>query len=131
MVKFNNEMVKIMALFQSVTNVQVKDCIISHGVAYFVVDDIKAAIGKNGSKAKRVQNKMKTKVKIFEYSEDPETFIRNMVPHIKKLEINDHKARAKVSPKHKARIIGKNGRNIKVVRKFLDRLSPIKKLTVR
>jgi N utilization substance protein A len=131
MVKFDDDIFKVVALFQRITNVEVKDCIVVEGVAYFVVDNIKMAIGKNGLKAKNVERQLRARVKIYEFSEDPETFIRNLVPHIEKLEMDDGRARVQVSPEHKAKIIGRSGRNIKVVRKFLERLTPIKKLTVR
>jgi len=131
MVKFDTETIKIIDLCQNLTRVHVKDCIIKENCAYFVVNNIKAGIGKDGVNVKRLEKVLRRRVKLFKWSENNEEFIRNLVPHIEKLEINEGVARIQVDSYFKAKIIGKGGRNIKVVREFLERLTPIRKLTVR
>ena len=130
---FENNEIKIMALFESVLGVQARDCIIDNDSMYFLVDEGKAklAIGKNGVFVKKMQSKTQRRIKVFEYSSDHEKFVKNMVPRAQKVEIQGKRAVVNVEEGNKGFVIGKNGSNIKKIREFLFRNSSLEGLDIR
>jgi N utilization substance protein A len=67
------------------TGAGAKDCIINKERIIFVVSEgeIAQAIGKGGSNVHRVENKIKKKVDVVEFSKDPLQFVRNLLHPIK------------------------------------------------
>ncbi len=129
-IKLDTDVIRTIALFEKITRVHPKDCIISENSAYFVVEPnrIGAAIGKNGSNIKEIRKILERNVKVFEYSRVPEEFIRNLIPGIKSLEIKNRSVTVSVSPKEKTAVIGKNGENIKAIKELLKRHLNIERL---
>ncbi len=82
-IKFNANEIRYIALFESMTGAMVKDCIIDEDNAKitFVVKngDMGLAIGKGGSTVTKVQNAIDKGVEIIEHSDDPITFIKNIL----------------------------------------------------
>ena len=78
--KINLEVIKIMALFESVTGARLKDCVVDDR-AYFIVQPNQSgiAIGRNGANIKKVESLIKKKSIVIEYSEDKLQFIKNVV----------------------------------------------------
>jgi len=79
-IKFDDKSIRYITLFENVTNTQVKDCIEREDTIYFIVspDQVLLAIGKNGSKIRRLRGLFHKNIKVIEYSEKIETFIRNI-----------------------------------------------------
>lgn len=130
---FTRESIELMNIFNKITKVDARDCIQGEDKVYFLVGPGKAglAIGKNGKSVKKLQNVLKKKVKIFEYSKDNEDFIKSMVPMAKEINIRNNKAMIKVGKKDRGKVIGKGGSNIKKIRKFLKRNTNLEKLELR
>ena len=122
-VKLETETIRVMALFEKLTKVHSRDCIVSDTSIYFIVNPSKIglAIGKNGSVINEVRKVVNKQVKIIGYYEDPELFIKNMFPKARGVEINDGSAFISIQNKDRPMIIGKNGENIKVLKKILKR----------
>lgn len=122
-VKLTTENIRAIALFEKVTDVHAKDCIITDNSFYFLVDAEKMgmAIGKNGSNIKELRGISGKNVKIFAYSTDMEEFLRNVIPNIKNITINEHAVTVSISQSDKVMVIGKNGENINVIRELLKR----------
>ena len=82
-IKFNANEIRYIALFESLTGAMVKDCIIDedNSKVTFVVKngDMGLAIGKGGSTVNKVQKAVDKGVEIIEFSEDPTTFIKNIL----------------------------------------------------
>jgi NusA-like KH domain protein len=85
-------------------------------------------IGKNGQNIKIAERMLKKPIKIFEWSEDCEQFIRNMVPYVQKINLYGDKATISIVKENRGVVIGKKGANIKIIREFLTRNSNIKDL---
>ena len=132
-VKLSTENIRAIALFEKVTNVNVKDCIISDTSIYFLVDreQMGAAIGKNGSNIKQLRRISGKHVKIFAYSSDVEEFVRNIIPHLRTIDTEGETVTVSVPQEDKLTVIGKSGENINVIREILKRHFNIKNFKLR
>ena len=122
-VKLATENIRAIALFEKVTDVHVKDCIISPHSLYFLVshDSMGAAIGKNGENIRRLRKLSGRHVKIFAYSSSPEEFIRNIIPTVRSVNIENGSATVSVPQEDKLTVIGKGGENINAIRDIMKR----------
>lgn len=79
-IKFDLKTLQTMALFESITKAQLKDCIINENSITFIVGqkEIAKAIGSRGANARALENALKRKIRIVEFSPDPIIFIRNL-----------------------------------------------------
>lgn len=129
---FGIDEINTMALFANVLGVQPRDCIIDSDSLYFLVDEGRArkAIGRAGP-LKKLQEMAKKRVRIMEHNNDVKQFIRNMVPKAKSIEIAGKRAVVTVGEDDKAMVIGKGGSNIRKIRIFLERNSPLQGLNIR
>jgi len=133
-VKLGTDSIRTIALFEKITTVHARDCLINDEEAYFVVDRDKMgrAIGKNGSNMKNLRRVLGSRhVKIFACSSDLESTIRSMVPGLKKVEIKNGSVLISVPRSDKVAVIGKNGRNINAIREILKRRFAVKELKLR
>jgi transcription termination/antitermination protein NusA len=132
-VLLETDTIKMVALFENVTNVHARDCIITDRCVYFLVDpkNVGAAIGKSGSITKNLSRNLGKGVKVFGYADKPDELIRNIIPNIKSIEINDDTMMVSVPPEDKTRIIGSGGRNIRFIKEVLNRHFGIKNFRLR
>lgn len=132
-VTLDHEAIEIMNLFQKLTGTTVIDSIADNDELYFVVREGQygLAVGKNGSKIKKAEDVFKKMIKVFEYSEDLEKFIRNLIPESQEISIEGKEITVKVKPSDRARVIGKEGKNVKVINRFLERLFDVDVLRVK
>jgi NusA-like KH domain protein len=128
---FDTDIIRVINAFENITGTEVRDCVFSD-VIYFLVNPGKmaVAIGKNGHNIKTAEKMLKKSIKIFEWSEDCEQFIKNMIPSVQKIDINGEKATLSIEIESRGMVIGKKGCNIKVIREFLSRNSNIKDLKI-
>ncbi len=122
-IKLNTEDLRAISSFERITKVHPKDCIDTEDSIYFLLEPNKIglAIGKGGSTIKEAVKTIGKSVKLFEYSEDPTTFFKNMVPTAENIEINGTEIKATVPNKDRSVVIGKGGKNINVIKEFLSR----------
>jgi N utilization substance protein A len=120
-------------LFQTLTGSSVVDAISEGDEMYFVVAEGQygATVGKGGVRIKNAERVFKKFIKVFEYSENAETFIKNTIPGIQDLNIAQKTVTVRIKPAERARAIGKGGKNIKIITKFLQRLFDIEELKVK
>ena len=141
-VKFTTNEIRYIALFETVTNATVKDCIVDdeHDKVTFLVKkgDMGLAIGKRGSTIAKMQKSVDKSVEILEHSDDPGEFIRNLLSsaEIESIEFStDSKgnkiATLDVNSKSKRNAIGKNGQNIQRARQFAKRQFEISNLIIK
>jgi N utilization substance protein A len=119
------------------TNAPVRDCFVDNDVVYYIVeeDKIGLAIGKNGNSIKNVEKVVGKKVKVFEYSSDPEKFVKNLIPQCKEINIIEEgdmiKVEIKVSRNDKGFVIGRGGEKIKIYKEILKRVHNISDIQVK
>jgi len=135
---YDTEMIRTLNMFESITDVEARDCMMKEDEAYFIVPEGKAgmAIGKGGKVVKKVQNQLGKNVKIFEYKDNLGAFVNNLVPvDIRSLDIEDDedgkRVEIKVSNDNKGRLVGKDGENIESIREILARTHNVDEVTVR
>jgi len=133
-VVLNTEDIRLINLFQNLTGSHVIDCY-NNDELYVIVANGQygLAVGKGGSKIKNVENVLKKKVKLFEYSDDAESFLKNLIPEAKEVNINlnEKVAEIKLMNSDKAKVIGKSGKNINIIKKFMKRLFDIEDIKIK
>ena len=90
---FDIKSMQFMTIFEKITRVTPKDCIIQDNQIIFIVDmkDVGTAVGQRGANAKKLEQKLKKKIKIAGYSEDVKEFIKSLVAplHLESVEQTD------------------------------------------
>ncbi|HHQ45274.1 MAG TPA: NusA-like transcription termination signal-binding factor [Candidatus Altiarchaeales archaeon] len=128
-IKISADDLQLIKLFEKTTGARVKDCVHGEGAIGFIVaeGDMGLAIGKNGSKIKKVKDAMKSNIIVVEYSDNESNFLKNIfhpVP-VKKLDLTmqDGKKSAKiqVAKKDRGKAIGEGGVKIKMARIIAER----------
>lgn len=124
---------QMMNMFHNLTGATAVDCITDEDCIYFVVSEGQygLAVGKGGAKVKNAEKVFKKPIKVFEFSEGAENFVRKMVPDSQEISTKDRTVFIKVGPKDRAKVIGKAGKNIKVINRFLQRLFDVDELKVK
>jgi len=121
-IKLTSEQLGLMSIFQNVTNVSSRDCIIDKAAnrIIFVIDKqfMGLAIGKKGQTIANLENVLARPVELVEYSDDPKEFIRNALGsrNVIDVKVNEKAdgsrvAIVNVSAKSKGAVLGRGGRN--------------------
>ena len=129
-IKLTTDEIKCMGLFESITGVAARDCIIDNNSnrIIFVTNPKEAglAIGKNGFKIKLLRKATGKNIEVIEYSENAQEFIKNafLPARVKEVRIveklNKRKiALVKVENEDKGIAIGKGGERVEKVRKLI------------
>ena len=137
-ITLNGDALRYISVFEKITRTNVKDCIETPDKLVFIVarGQIGAAIGKRGENVKRLHEMFKKNLDVIEYSDDPEKFLKNIFHNYKikgvEIEKRGKKIHATVSvhSKDKGKIIGKDGRNLKLARDILSRHHDIESLSI-
>lgn len=127
-IKFDTEAIRKINVFEEITGVEVRDCIIDDSSAHFVVPDDKVgmAVGKGGSTIQRVQDNLGMDVRVYGYTEDITEFVENLVP----ADVNDVRveeengetvAIIEVDRNQRSRVVGRGGKTIDLVKRFLKK----------
>lgn len=136
-IEFTTETIRLLTLFENITNVPVRDCFMNNDVIYYIVEEgkIGLAIGKDGSSIKNVEKVTGKKVKVFEYSTDPATFVKNIIPQCKEVRMINDKDRitveVRVSRNDRGYVIGRGGEKIKIYKEILKRAHNISEIQVK
>jgi len=140
-IKLTGDEIRFIFLFESVTNVPVRDCIIDDKLnrVIFLVDSeyIGKAIGRNGVNIKRLRKIIGKQIEVIEYSEEPEKMLQNALfpARVRGVKITKNAegktiAVITVEPKDKGLAIGKNGKNIARARLIASRYFDIENIII-
>lgn len=138
-VKLDTESIRLITLFENLTGAGVRDCLMDNenNAVYFVIDEgeVGKAIGRNGSSVKHTERLIKKDVKVFEFSDNVEKFVKNLIPQLNSLKLKVDNGKIVVDvwidKKDKAIVIGRDGRNLKIYKELLQRNHDIREITVR
>ncbi len=132
-IKLTTEHVRFVGIFERLVGVHVRDCLMNEDTVYFLIEPGKMgmAIGRNGVKIKNVCRALGKKVKIFEHADTPEKLVHNLIPNTNSIEIHDGVITVSIPSSDRSTVIGKGGKNIKMIREFLKRHFNIKNLRLR
>ena len=71
---------KLITLFESMTGAKVKDCITNEKLVFIIEEsEMGKAIGKNGANIKKMENLLRKKIKLVEFSSDAVQFVKNFI----------------------------------------------------
>jgi len=132
-VKLDTDIIRVIALFEKITTVHARDCLITDDFMYFLVDNdrVGLAIGRDGSNIKELRRIFGKNIKIFGYSDNQEDQIKNLIPHAKNIESNNGFVIVTIPKQDRTAVIGRNGSNIKIIKEILKRNFDIKDLKIR
>jgi N utilization substance protein A len=135
---FDTETIRMITLFENLTDTIVKDCIVDNfnKTVYFVIEEGKVgmAIGKNGESVRHVESLIKKRVKIFEFAGNLDNFIKKLIPQASDIRIKDGeeiKVEVTVDKKDKALVIGRDEKNLKLYKELLERSHKVTELVIR
>lgn len=125
MIKFDTETIKTINLFERLTQLRVRDCINAEDGVCFVVSPEAGGHAFNAKGVQELRRRMKRNIKIFEWNEDMKKFVKNMIPYSKKIEVESVDGKktvtVRVGEEKRGIVIGKDGKNIKLIRDLLSR----------
>lgn len=140
-IRLTSREMRYIALFESITSANVKDCIIDDELnrIIFVVKkgDIGAAIGKGGKNIRLLERMTGKKHEIIEHADNPVQFIKNALKpaRVNEVRITERPngrtiAVVAVNPRDKGVAIGKNGRNAERIRFLAKRYFQIQNVSI-
>jgi len=80
-ITFDSNTIKLISMFESITRSRVKDCFDNRGTLVFIIEegDIGKALGKHAINVKKIENMLKKKIRVIEYSAEMTKFVRNII----------------------------------------------------
>ncbi len=136
-VTFDTETIQLITLFENITHTQVKDCLTDgNKTVYFVVQgNIGKAVGKNGVSVKNTERLIRRDVRIVEFSDDLERFVKNLIPQTNSIKMTNENNRIIleiwIDRNSKPIVIGRDGKNLKVYKELLQRSHDISDVIIR
>ncbi len=126
MIKIGPEELQYMNLFESITKISPKDCVILGETIIFVVDEAKvgAAIGKRGETAEKIKKAIKNKkISIVGYTPDLTRFVQNILRPVEVLGIekDGNSVTIFVKKDEYKRAVGNQGKRIARIKSLLER----------
>lgn len=114
------------SLMEKIARVRVKDCFKNEEIVYFVVapGELGKAIGKGAVNIKRVQEELGKRIKVIEYNDEVVNFIKNIIYPAKVEEIIEENSVIFIkdsSKKTKSLLIGRGGKNLKLINRAVKR----------
>ena len=127
MQQLTKEIIDHINLFERLTKASVKDCFINDIILFVIKEgNIAKAIGKKGRNVFMISNLLKKRIKLVEFSNDAEIFIKNMIYPIegKIYKENNLVCIELNKSSDKAIILGRDRKNLnelqKIVSKYFD-----------
>ncbi|MBI3027513.1 NusA-like transcription termination signal-binding factor [Candidatus Woesearchaeota archaeon] len=133
-IKYDSDLMKLITLFESMTGARVKDCIDNDNLLFIIEEsDMGKAIGRNGANIKRLENTLKRKIRLAEFSNDATKFVRNMIYPVEVLDVRLEDKIVIIRGKDtsaRARLIGRERQNINHLSSIIKRYFDINEVKV-
>ena len=134
-IKYDNTLLKVMQFFETMTRAKLRDCFIDQNDAVvFIVEAAQSglAIGKGGANARKLEESLKKKVKVVEYSDNVEEFTKSLIQPAKaqKIEFSEGVVTITPEPGSRSYLIGRAGKNVRNFEAAIKRHFPIRELRV-
>lgn len=134
-IKYDISAMKFISVFESITGAGLKDCFMQNDKIIFIVKQgaIAKALGKRGINIKKLENLLKKKIKIIEFSTDILKFVKNIVHPLQIKEIHEKEGIVIIIPtdtKTRGYLIGRGAVNLRstesIVRRYYPDIKEIK-----
>ena len=133
-IKYSQDLMKFMSIFENITNAKLKDCINNKQFVFIVHEnEIAKAIGRNGSNVRRLEIMLRKKIKVVEFNNDPLIFVRNLIAPLKAKDIKIEQETIIIQGqdrKTNGLIIGRDAQNLREYESIAKRYFPIKEIKV-
>jgi N utilization substance protein A len=130
--ELNQDTIQAINAFEELTGARVRDCIIDASI-YFLVNPGTAgrAIGKAGASVRNAEKRIGRPIKIYEWAESTEAFIKNLIPQASRITVAGEQVTVTVPQKSRGAVFGRGGSNLKLLKELLIRNSNIRELAVK
>ncbi len=125
--KFDIKLINYITFFENFTKLRVKDCFIGQNKEIvFVVKnaDLGKAIGKNGSNVKKLGYKMKKKLIVLGYDDNPKVFVKNLLYPLNEYEVLEDDGKIILKTENnviKGKIYGRDRSRLKWINEVFSR----------
>jgi transcription termination/antitermination protein NusA len=124
--KLDQETLGLSLLMERISGVRVKDCFRDEDVLYFVVSPgyLGKAIGKGGANIKKIQTELGKKIRIIEFRDNMIDFVKNVIYPLKVAEVVEEENIVYIkdpNKKTKSLLIGRDGKNLKLINRAVKR----------
>jgi N utilization substance protein A len=138
-VTIDNRIMELRALFDRIARVEVKECMENEDMVLFIVPEKKMAemFKRNQNVVANLKEKINKHILIAEYSRDLISFVRNLYYRFGIKEISVHWDQGQidiqvgVDPNEVGKAIGKEGRNVKLLKDAISRFTEIRTLSIK
>jgi transcription termination/antitermination protein NusA len=133
--KLDTDILGLGAVMEKITRARVKDCFKEDETIYFIVGsgELGKAVGKGGASIKKVQEELGKKIKVIEFRSNLSDFVRNVIfPHkVEKVIEEEGIVKIKESNKKtKSLLIGRDGKNLKLINRAVKRFFNVNEVIV-
>jgi len=118
---YDNQMMKLIALFENLSNVKVKDAFLKDKLTFIVSKGSLRIVLRN---INRIEDLMKRRIKIIEFDEDICKFAANIIYPVKaeNIELKENELLISVNNgRTKGLLIGRESKNLKELKEVLSR----------
>ena len=124
--KLDSEISGLTGVFETETHVHCKDCFRDEETVFYVVGtgELGRAIGKGGVHVKKLQETLSKKIKIIEYNDVVEEFVRNIIAplRVERVQLEDGAVVIMDSSrKTKSLLIGRESKNLELLQRAVRR----------
>lgn len=127
-IKYNEDLMKYISIFESLTNTKLKDCIMDDKLIFIVEEGYMGkAIGKRGSNVRKIESLLKKKIRIIEFNSSVAQFIRNIIYPNQVKDITENGGIITITgqdTKTKSMVIGRDKKNLinltNIVKRYFD-----------
>ena len=139
-ITLDTDAIGIINFFENISGAKIRDCIIDEemGTVYLIIEEgyLGMAIGKNGSCVKNAEKLLKKKIKLLEYSNNFEKFLKELIPSVsdftlKTMDGGKQVVEVRVEKSERPAIIGRDGKRLKILKEILKRTHNINDIIVR
>lgn len=140
-IRLTSDELRLMSLFQSITTVTARDCVIDERMdrVIFVINkgDMGLAIGRNGSTIRTLQDMIGKRIELVEYSDDIAEFVKHIFGKdaVLDVKVSNHSSNKVVTviidPRKKGMVVGREGRNVEKARLLTRRYFDVANVIIR
>ena len=135
----DNRIIEYRALFARVTKIEVKECMENEDMVVFIIQERKMAemFKRNPDVVNRLREKINKHILIAESSRDLLSFIKNLYFRygVREIDIRWNQGQIDihvgVDPNEVGKAIGKEGRNVKLMKDIVGRFYEIRNLSIK
>ncbi|MBS3054080.1 MAG: NusA-like transcription termination signal-binding factor [Candidatus Aenigmarchaeota archaeon] len=128
----DEQTIQSISFFQKLTGASIIDSVTDEDTLYFVVDkgQYGMAVGRSGEKIRKAEALFKKRIRIFEYADTVEDFLKNAIPEAKKIASKDEAIEITISNHDRPKVIGRSGGKIKILNNLIERLYSKKNIRI-